>query len=155
METLKGVRRWLSSWGQCWLIRTKPLGGGGGECSRFREDAFVLHGLNRRTKIAVPKLASKMSAVAWYESMDFNGLLDVIVMCAINPFKCLSGSPFPSNRLNCGSLNPLGNVKLSNRSVKGILVIMVDRAGLAGMTESIIFFKSFNCCCKAATARST
>ncbi|GAA0173629.1 hypothetical protein LIER_41559 [Lithospermum erythrorhizon] len=84
-----------------------------------------------------------------------SGLLDVMAMCAMNPFRCLSGSPFPSKRLNCGSLNPLGNAMLSNRSVKDIFIMVADGVDPTGMTETIIFFKSFNCCCKVATAGST
>ncbi|GAA0145192.1 hypothetical protein LIER_36085 [Lithospermum erythrorhizon] len=54
------------------------------------------------------------------------GLLEVTVICSMNPVKCLSGSPLLSNRLNCGSLNLLGRAVLSNQSVKGILVMVAD-----------------------------
>ncbi|GAA0148069.1 RNA metabolism protein [Lithospermum erythrorhizon] len=75
--------------------------------------------------------------------------------CAMNPFGCLSRSPLPSNKWNCGSLNSLDKATLSNLSVKGILVMVADGVELVGMTDAIIVFKSFSCCCKAATTRST
>ncbi|GAA0174170.1 hypothetical protein LIER_27615 [Lithospermum erythrorhizon] len=83
-------------------------------------------------------------------------LCKVLLYSSVFPISSLqSGCPLPSNRLNCGCLNPLDKAMLSNRSVKGIFVMVADRVDPVGMTEAIIFFKSFNCCYKMATAGST